>query len=203
MLNRRILISGFASMLASPAALSKNIPLEPKSSAVKLIRAAESQIGVTLTYDPTYTALTYPGGDVPQERGVCTDVIIRAYRQALAIDLQKNVHEDMKNYFSAYPSRWGLKKPDSNIDHRRVPNLQTYFARQGAALKVSDKAEDYHAGDIITVDLPGHLPHIGLVTQYQNADGTRPLCIHNIGAGAKLEDLLFAFPLTGHYRFMV
>jgi uncharacterized protein len=175
----------------------------PGAKALKLISAAETQIGLTLNYDPNYTKIDYPGGDVPLERGVCTDVVIRAYRQALAIDLQKLVHEDMKNSFSAYPTKWGLRRTDSNIDHRRVPNLQTFFTRQNAELPISKSAIDYKPGDLITMLLPGSLSHIALITHYANSDGTKPLCIHNIGGGAKLEDVLFSFPLTGHYRFQV
>lgn len=169
--------------------------------ATKLIAAAESQIGKTLWYDPTYTKLTYPGGDVPLEKGVCTDVVIRAYRAGLDLDLQKLVHEDMASAFSFYPNNWGLKRPDRNIDHRRVPNLRAFFKRKGASLPVTNRGADYMPGDIVTMMLPGNLPHIALVTHRANADGTHPLCVHNIGAGARLENTLFAFKLTGHYRF--
>ena len=200
---REFLLGLFASAFASGAALGSNLFSEPKPKALKLISAAESQIGLTVSYDPNYTQIAYPGGDVPIERGVCTDVIIRAYRQAFGFDLQKLVHEDMKINFSVYPTKWGLKKPDSNIDHRRVPNLQTFFARQNAGLPISTRAIDYRAGDIITMLLPGNLTHIALITHYANSDGTKPLCIHNIGGGARLEDVLFTYPLTGHYRFQV
>jgi uncharacterized protein len=204
MIHRREFLTGLcASAFASRAAFGSNLFSEPKPKALKLISAAESQIGLTVSYDPNYTQIAYPGGDVPIERGVCTDVVIRAYRQALAIDLQKLVHEDMKSNFSAYPRKWGLKRTDSNIDHRRVPNLQTFFARQNAGLPISTYAIDYIAGDITTMLLPGNLTHIALITHYANSDGTKPLCIHNIGGGAKLEDVLFAYPLTGHYRFQV
>jgi uncharacterized protein YijF (DUF1287 family) len=173
----------------------------PEPWAQKLIAAAEQQIGVTQRYDPAYTQLKYPNGDVPRERGVCTDVVIRAYRDGLGIDLQKVVHEDMRKAFSAYPKKWGLKKPDPNIDHRRVPNLQAYFKRRGAALGVSENASDYLPGDVVTQMLPGNLPHIVIVSHRANADGTRPLVIHNIGAGARSEDSLFSYEITGHYRF--
>ena len=174
-------------------------PSEPW--AAKLVKAAESQIGQTLTYDPAYTQLAYPGGDVPIEKGVCTDVVIRAYREGLGVDLQKAVHEDMRTNFSAYPQKWGLKRPDRNIDHRRVPNLMTFFKRKGSALSVTAEGQDYLPGDIVTMDLPGNLTHIVLVTNRPSTDGSRPLCIHNIGAGARLEDTLFAFEITGHYRW--
>jgi uncharacterized protein len=203
-MKRRCFILGLSGLVSTAKVVhAGNFSSEPSSNAAKLIEAAQKQIGVTLSYDPAYTKLKYPGGDVPRERGVCTDVIIRAYRDALRIDLQTLLHEDMARNFAAYPARWGLKKPDQNIDHRRVPNLQVFFQRQNTSLKVSSHAPDYKPGDIITIDLPGHLPHIGLVTHYPNADGSKPLCIHNIGAGTKLEDLLFAYPVTGHYRFKV
>lgn len=173
----------------------------PQPWAEKLIAAAESQIGVTLVYDPAYAGLAFPNGDIPRERGVCTDVVIRAYRDAFGLDLQKEVNADMKRHFSSYPKIWGLKAPDRNIDHRRVPNLQTFFARRGAALAVSDRPEDYVPGDIVSQRLPGNLPHIALVTHRLSADGKRPMVVHNIGAGTRLEDRLFDFEITGRYRF--
>jgi uncharacterized protein len=204
MIQRRQFLLGLcASAFAASPAFATSQFSEPKPRALKLISAAESQIGVTLSYDPNYTKIAYPNGDVPMERGVCTDVVVRAYRQAFGADLQKLVHEDMKNNFAVYPTKWGLKKPDTNIDHRRVPNLQTFFTRQKAQLSVSKDAVDYKPADIITMLLPGNLTHIALITHYANSDGTKPLCIHNIGGGAKLEDVLFTFPLTGHYRFQV
>lgn len=191
--------------LVSPVAASptpEKAPFaEPEPWAAKLIAAAESQIGRTLWYDPAYTKLTYPGGDVPLEKGVCTDVVIRAYRAGLGMDLQKMVHEDMASAFSAYPKNWGLKRPDRNIDHRRVPNLRAFFKRRDVSLPVTDRGADYLPGDLVTMMLPGNLPHIALVTHRANADRTAPLCVHNIGAGARLEDALFAYELTGHYRF--
>ena len=166
----------------------------------RLPALAREQIGVTIEYDPSYVSMTYPGGDVPMDRGVCTDVVIRALRQ-LHFDLQKEVHEDMKKNFSAYPSRklWGLTRTDKNIDHRRVANLQTFFTRKGWSLPVSQKAEDYHAGDLVTCLVAGRLPHIMIVSDRKNAQGV-PYIIHNIGAGAVEEDDLFTYPLTGHYR---
>ena len=164
-----------------------------------IVVAARRQIGITVGYDPAYRKIGYPGGDVPRESGVCTDVIIRALRDARKIDLQKLVHEDMKTSFSKYPQMWGLKAPDANIDHRRVPNLQCYFKRKGYALPVSKNAADYKPGDIVTVMVGGKLPHIMIVSDKKAADGT-PLVIHNIGSGTKEEDCLFTYPLTGHYR---
>jgi uncharacterized protein YijF (DUF1287 family) len=168
---------------------------------LKLVEAARAQVGVTRSYDPAYLRLSYPGGDVPLDRGVCTDVVVRAYRSALGIDLQRLVHEDMRSSFSAYPRQWGLARPDPHIDHRRVPNLQTFFRRRGAALPVASGPADFRPGDLVTQMLPGNLPHIAIVSDRRSPDGSRPLVIHNIGAGAREEDSLFAFPITGHYRF--
>jgi uncharacterized protein YijF (DUF1287 family) len=166
-----------------------------------LIRAAVEQTASRVTYDGSYRRIAYPGGDVPAHIGVCTDLIVRAYR-AVGVDLQVRVHEDMTAAFAAYPRAWGLSRPDSNIDHRRVPNLQTYFRRRGAARGVSTNASDYAAGDLVTWMLPGNVPHIGLVTDQRSPDGQRPLMAHNIGRGPEIEDMLFAFPVTGHYRYV-
>ena len=160
---------------------------------------ARSQIGKTTSYDPSYVGLSYPRGDVPLEKGVCTDVVIRALRGAVNLDLQKLVHEDMKVEFSAYPNIWGLKKPDPNIDHRRVPNLKTYFNRRGFSLPVTRRAEDYLAGDLVTCTVGRNLAHIMVVSDKKATDGL-PFVIHNIGSGTKEEDRLFEFPITGHYR---
>jgi uncharacterized protein YijF (DUF1287 family) len=173
----------------------------PDAWAGRLITAAESQIGVTVIYDPAYVSLPFPNGDLPRERGVCTDVLVRAYRDAFGYDLQSAVNADMKSDFSAYPKIWGLKRPDRNIDHRRVPNLQAFFRRQGAALPVTERAEDYQPGDIVSQMLPGNLPHIAIVSHRASRDGQRPMLVHNIGAGTQLEDRLFEFQITGHYRF--
>lgn len=174
---------------------------EPEDWAARLIAAGEAQVGQTVTYDSAYTRIAYPGGDVPMERGVCTDVIIRAYRMGLGVDLQKLVHDDMRRNFAAYPKNWGLSRPDPNIDHRRVPNLRAFLKRQGAALPISSEPPDYRPGDLVTQTVSGTLPHIVLVTHYATMDGTRPMIVHNIGQGARLEDSLFAFPITGHFRF--
>jgi uncharacterized protein YijF (DUF1287 family) len=172
---------------------------DPPTFPANLLSAASAQIGVTLFYDPRYTRIGYPGGDVPIERGVCTDVVIRAYR-ALGVDLQQRVHDDMTRHWSAYPKLWGLRAPDRNIDHRRVPNLATYFTRHGKSLRVSQSdASLYAAGDIVTWRLQSGVPHIGLVTG-ERRDG-RPLIVHNIGAGTQIEDMLFDYTITGHYRF--
>ncbi len=185
----------------SPPAESAKLFLQPSAWASKLIAAAESQIGRTVHYDGSYVRLAYPNGDVPIARGVCTDVVIRAYRDAFDVDLQKLVHEDMKRAFASYPKKWGLRRPDRNIDHRRVPNLETFFKRRRAALPVTSDPNDYRPGDIVSQMLNGRLPHIGIVTHRATDDGKRPLIVHNIGAGTRIEDVLFAFPITGHFRF--
>ena len=166
----------------------------------KIVEAARKQVGVTLSYEPAYVVLDYPCGDVPRESGVCTDVIIRALRDGLAKDLQKLVHEDMKGSFSAYPQNWGLSRPDKNIDHRRVPNLQAFFKRRGCSLPVTKDAADYQPGDLVTCTVPPNLPHVMIVSDKKSGDGI-PLVIHNIGRGAQEENRLFDFPLTGHYRW--
>ena len=137
---------------------------------------------------------------MPTNIGVCTDLIVRAYR-AVGVDLQVGVHEDMRTAFAAYPQLWGLSRADSNIDHRRVPNLQTYLRRRGAQLPVSRDAGDYSPGDLVTWTLPGNLPHIGLVTDQRSQDSGRWLIAHNIGRGPELEDMLFDYPISGHYRY--
>jgi len=171
---------------------------EAPAPAQRLLNGALEQVGKTISYDPSYWAIAFPGGDVPIERGVCTDVIVRAYR-GIGVDLQLLVNRDMRQSFGAYPKLWGLSRPDPNIDHRRVPNLAVFFARHGKVLPVSKDPRDYNPGDIVTWRLPDGRPHIGLVSGRQS--GGRPLIVHNIGAGAQLEDILFEFQVTGHYRF--
>lgn len=166
-----------------------------------VIDGAKRQVGVTRYYDGSYRKIAYPNGDVPLVRGVCTDVVIRAYRHA-GVDLQVLVHEDMKRNFAAYPKNWGLRKPDTNIDHRRVPNLATFFKRRGAALPVTRRGGDYKPGDIVTWRLSSGLPHIGLVSDVRVPWSNRYQVVHNIGAGAQMEDVLFAYEVTGHYRFV-
>lgn len=168
----------------------------------QLVAAALTQTTQTVRYDGSYFKIPYPNGDVPAHLGVCTDVIIRAYR-TLGIDLQQLVHEDMHRHFSLYPAKrnWNQTKTDTNIDHRRVPNLQTFFTRHGQSLAISNQAHDYQAGDLVTWMLPGNLPHIGIITDQQSTDGVRPLVVHNIGAGPQQDDMLFNYPITGHYRY--
>ncbi len=175
------------------------LPALATSPQLTLVEAARSQIGVTVSYDPSYRQLSYPGGDVPIDSGVCTDVVIRALRQAWQLDLQREVHEEMREHFASYPQQWGLRGPDRNIDHRRVPNLQTWFKRRGYNLPLSTDASQFQPGDLVTVTVPPHLPHIMLVSDRRNGEGV-PLVIHNIGGGTREEDRLLEFKLTGHYR---
>ena len=169
------------------------------SDADKLAHDAKKQIGVTVSYDPAYRKLEFPRGDFSQHTGVCTDVVIRAYRLQ-NIDLQQLVNHDMKNHWSAYPKIWGLTSTDSNIDHRRVPNLEVFFSRHGRSLSLTDK-DSFAAGDIVTWRLPnGNLPHIGIVSDKKTANGT-PLIIHNIGRGTEESNILFAYPISGHFRY--
>ncbi|WP_457646764.1 DUF1287 domain-containing protein [Profundibacter sp.] len=166
----------------------------------KLINAARTQIGVTLIYDGRYQRLEFPNGDIPRLRGVCTDVVIRALRDAHGLDLQSKVNADMKAHFSSYPKIWGLSRPDSNIDHRRVPNLITYFKRHGADVPMTDKPQDYLPGDIVTWMLRPGTPHIGIVSDKIDPQTGNPLIIHNIGWGTRENDILFAYGMTGHFR---
>ncbi len=166
-------------------------------------RLADSTLTLTkqvVRYDPTYIQLNYPNGDVPSDRGVCTDVVIRSYRK-LGIDLQKEVHEDMKAHFAKYPKIWGLSQPDKNIDHRRVPNLMTFFTRHGVVKPITTAAKDYLPGDIVCWNLGGAVTHIGIVSKKKSVDGQRYLIVHNIGGGQVVEDCLFNFKIIGHYRY--
>lgn len=153
-----------------------------------------------VVYDPSYFGIDYPNGDVPAGKGVCTDVVIRAYRK-LGIDLQQLVHEDMKAHFKEYPDNWGLSKPDPNIDHRRVPNLMRFFSRFGQELLQSNNSGDYKPGDIVCWSLGGGITHIGILVKQRSCDKKRPLVVHNIGGGQVVEDVLFNFTIIGHYRF--
>lgn len=168
-------------------------------------RLSDAAIELTrskVIYDPTYFSIPYPHGDVPANKGVCTDVVIRAYRK-MNIDLQKEVHEDMKANFSKYPSqkKWGLKKTDTNIDHRRVNNLEVFFTRKGIAKPIATTPEDYKPGDIVSWKLDNGLPHIGIVVNRKSAEGKRYLMVHNIGGGQVMEDCLFAWKIVGHYQY--
>lgn len=168
----------------------------------KLSAAAIERTNHQVRYDPAYVRIPYPGGDVPADTGVCTDEVIRSYR-ALGIDLQKEVHEDMVQNFSAYPrsARWLLTKPDSNIDHRRVPNLMVFFHRKGESLPITNGSEDYSPGELVTWDLGGGVPHIGIIVDRRSPDSGRYMIVHNIGRGPQLEDVLFDWKITGHFRY--
>ncbi|MCK9331386.1 MAG: DUF1287 domain-containing protein [Candidatus Cloacimonetes bacterium] len=164
-----------------------------------LVNAAINQTTKKVTYDPSYFQIDYPMGDVPEDKGVCTDVIIRAYRE-MGIDLQEEVHKDMENNFSIYPQKWGLSSTDTNIDHRRVPNLQVFFKRFGKELLLSQNSDDYAPGDLVIWELREGIVHIGIVTnRYYN---NTPLIVHNIGAGPKIENMLFSFKIIGHYSYI-
>lgn len=169
----------------------------------KLTKLSESALELTkqhVTYDPSYFSIAYPNGDIPSNKGVCTDVIIRAYRK-IGVDLQKEVHEDMKANFNAYPKIWGLKTTDKNIDHRRVPNLMTFFTRKKADKPISNNPDNYLPGDIVCWNLEGATTHIGIVITKKSADGKRNLIVHNIGNGQVIQDCLFSFKIIGHYRY--
>lgn len=176
--------------------LPENAPPQLK----QMLDGAIAQAGVTTGYDPSYVALDYPGGDVPEKTGVCSDVVVRAFRKA-GIDLQKEVHEDMKAARSDYPTKWGAISPDANIDHRRVLNLMAYFRRQGKSLPISYGATDYQPGDIVAWELTNGIDHIGIVTNMLSNSEDQYLIVHNIGAGTRIEDVLFAWTIKGHYRF--
>jgi uncharacterized protein YijF (DUF1287 family) len=169
---------------------------------LKLVTAARQQTRTAVVYDGSYTRIGYPMGDVPANRGVCTDVVIRAYR-AIGIDLQVLVHEDMRASFDSYPDLWGLSGPDTNIDHRRVPNLRKFLERAGATVASARTPPSFQPGDLVTWMLPGNLPHIGIVSDRRAPETGNLLMIHNIGAGPAEEDMLFAYPITGHYRYRV
>ncbi len=166
----------------------------------RLADSARTLINQRIEYDATYFKIPFPNGDVPSDKGVCTDVVIRAYRK-MGIDLQKEVNEDMKNHFSLYPKIWGRKVPDTNIDHRRVPNLMTFFSRKGFTKPITQNNKDYLPGDIVCWDLGSGLKHIGLITSVRNEDKSRFMIVHNIGGGQVLEDCLFQFKIIGHYRY--
>lgn len=215
-LDRRLLLGAGAVLALVPAALAQSVPVPSVSvpsararplhastpaTRMALIQAASAQIGVTTLYDAAYVRLGFPGGDVPIERGVCTDVIVRAYRVAFGFDLQSALNEDMTRNFSAYPRRWGLSQPDPHIDHRRVPNLQTYFRRRGAEQPLPATAADWQPGDLVTQVLFGGRPHIGIIADTRTSDGARPLVIHNIGRGTEVSDILDLFKASGRYSF--
>lgn len=178
----------------------KPLPANAPPQLKQLIDAAVAQAGVTRNYDPAYVKIEYPGGDVPADTGVCSDVVIRAFRK-IGVDLQKEVHDDMTRAFSQYPQKWGLSSTDTNIDHRRVPNLMTYFARQGKMVAITHDSNDYLPGDVVTWNVSGGADHIGMVTDLWSESEKRFMIVHNIGAGTRVEDVLFDWNITGHYRY--
>ena len=191
-------------LILPPTQAQKPPPISPSHQQFlqKLVDAAIERTHHAVRYDPAYVRIPYPNGDVPSGTGVCTDEIIRSFR-AVRIDLQKEVHEDMLHNFLAYPNqrRWLLAHTDTNIDHRRVPNLMTFFARKGEQLPVSERTEDYSPGDLVTWDLGGNVPHVGIVVDRKSARTGRYLIVHNIGRGPQMEDVLFNWRITGHYRY--
>ncbi len=184
----------------TPGSVFKPLSDDASSQLKQLIEDAIAQTKITTGYDPSYVAIDYPNGDVPAETGVCSDVIVRAFRKA-GIDLQKNLHEDMKSAWSVYPRKWDARGPDTNIDHRRVLNLMKYFDRQGKAVPITEQSGDYVPGDIVAWDLGNGIDHIGIVVNAWSEVSHRYLIVHNIGAGARLEDVTFAWKITGHYRY--
>ncbi len=195
MISRRQMLFGVAVLpLLRPGHL-----IAPSPPAARLVAAAHAQIGVTTIYDGAYRKIGYPGGDIEPERGVCTDVVIRAYRAALGLDFQSLVHEDMRKNFSVYPAKWGLTGPDTSIDHRRVLNLMTFFVRKGATLAAREKLQP---GDLVTQMVAGELPHISIVSDRPVPGTPRPLVIHNFGNGVEYADILTRFPVTGRFRYL-
>lgn len=197
--DRRTLLLGAGASLALAGCGRSDAAPAATGRAARLIAAARAQIGVTVRYDSAYTRLAFPGGDVPRERGVCTDVVVRAYRDAFGLDLQALVNADMREAFGAYPRIWGLRRPDRSIDHRRVPNLRTWLSRHRAALPIPAGGEGWRPGDIFTSLVDGRSPHIGLVSDRRGSRGW--LVVHNIGAGTREEDALPDWPITGRYRW--
>ena len=199
-----LILAACAAVHAQAQAQAQGRTVTVSAAAQPLVDAARDRLKFNVIYDGRYVSLDYPGGDVPAYMGVCTDVIIRSMRVAYDLDLQKLVHEDMKSNFSAYPTNWGLTRTDRNIDHRRVPNLETYFRREGFGLPITQQPDDYKPGDIVSWRLDsnsgrGGLPHIGIVSDRVSRNGT-PLIIHNIGGGVEESDMLFGHRITGHFR---
>ena len=179
-------------LLAAPALADAGV--------AEVLAAAHAQVGTTLIYDPSYQRLAFPGGDVPAERGVCADVVVRAWR-AIGIDLQHEVNRDMRAHFAAYPRNWGLRRPDPNIDHRRVPNLETFLRRHARVIAAGSDPAAYRPGDLVSWRLERGEPHIGIVSDRRSSDGLRPLVVHNVGAGTRVEDVLLRWPPVGHFRY--
>lgn len=197
MLDRRSVMLGLGAAVVLPVAAMAR----PPRTATQLLAAARRQVGITTSYDGGYSVIGFPNGDVPRTKGVCTDVVVRAYRDAFGLDLQALVNTDMRGAFGAYPKKWGLRGPDRNIDHRRVPNLATWFARHHARLAVPADPWGWRPGDIFTSLVDNRGTHIGLVSDRRGRNGWQ--IIHNIGGGAHEEDALFAWPITGRYRWAI
>ncbi len=195
----RIVAQIVTGAVVPPAPPAEKPRLATTPDAARLVASAEAQVGVTRRYDPAYVALAFLGGDVASDRGVCSDVLIRALRTAHGIDLQLAVNRDMKSAFTAYPALWGLTRPDSNIDHRRVPNLETFLTRAGARVPLGRTGADFLPDDIVTSRVPGNRPHVMIVTDCLAPDGT-PMVVHNIGAGTRIEAALFDHDLTAQFR---
>lgn len=191
----------FSTIFTTATLSADSLATFEKVSSENLVKAANQRTKSLVVYNGAYRKIAYPMGDVPANIGVCTDVVIRSYRK-LGIDLQELVHKDMKENFSKYPKIWGLKRPDTNIDHRRVPNLETFFERHGQVLAISQKSEDYHPGDIVSWRLDNNLPHIGIVSDVKDANSGNYKVVHNIGFGPKLDDMLFDYKIVGHYRYL-
>jgi uncharacterized protein len=194
-----------ALVFSSPVSPAQSIPVESAAHQQfpqRLSDAAVERTHHQVRYDPAYVRIPYPGGDVPADTGVCTDEVIRSYR-AVGVDLQKEVHQDMIQNFSAYPRRWQSPRanPDPNIDHRRVPNLMVFFSRKGESLRITNRSEDYSPGDLVSWDLGGGVPHIGIVVDRRSPQSGRYMVVHNIGQGPQMEDVLFDWKITGHYRY--
>jgi len=187
-------------VIAELATPQSPAPLSRQDFARQFVAAAVERTHHSVRYVSDYVRIPYPGGDVPADTGVCTDEIIRSYR-VVGVDLQKEVHEDMVKNFAAYPNRWQRTTPDSNIDHRRVPNLMVFFRRKGESLPITNQAVDYAPGDLVTWDLGGGVPHIGIVVDERSRPSGRYMIVHNIGEGPKMEDVLFNWKITGHYRY--
>jgi len=189
-----------AVVIPPPPSLAKPLPANASPQLKLLIEAAIEQSKVTTGYDPSWVKIDYPNGDVPSDTGVCSDVLVRAFRKA-GIDLQKEVHADMTRAWSEYPKKWGASGTDTNIDHRRVLNLMTYFDRQGKSQPITNNRADYLPGDVVAWDLSDGLEHIGILTNLSSEPDQHYLIVHNIGSGAKIEDVLMAWKIVGHYRY--
>ena len=197
---QRLNVVGRSATAVPPSSVTRPLPQKASPQLKQFIEGAVEQSKVTTGYDPSYVKLDYPNGDVPSDTGVCSDVVVRAFRKA-GIDLQKDVHEDMKVAWSEYPKRWGARGTDTNIDHRRVLNLAKYFDRKGKSLSITENRADYLPGDVVAWELSDGVEHIGILTNLSSEPDQHYLVIHNIGAGARVEDVLLGWKIIGHYRY--